>query len=289
MLTVKQVSAYTGVSIRALQFYDEIGLFKPTKTTDAGYRLYDESSLGVLQQILFFKELDFTLKEIKVIMESPNFDKMAAFRKQRELIQIKRDRLNGLLDLLDKLVKGENCMDFTNFDLSEYFRVLDDFKATHPDKIVERFGDFEAFDSMISELKSRPEQVAKMAIKQFGSIEKFTKATQNNFNNYLEYGSPVGKEEAPELIDKTEELTLRLISDRSKDINSDEVQTAVGDLIAFTNECNKNLDMGENHWTVMADLYLTNPVFIQAMDKKYGEGTAQYIGSAIKAYLAKHK
>ena len=82
MMTVKQVSVLTGVSVRTLQFYDEIGLLKPTQMTDSGYRLYDESALEVLQQILFFKELDFTLREIKVIMENPQFDKKAAFEKQ---------------------------------------------------------------------------------------------------------------------------------------------------------------------------------------------------------------
>ena len=93
MMTVKQVSVLTGVSVRTLQFYDEIGLLKPTQMTESGYRLYDESALEVLQQILFFKELDFTLKEIKVIMENPQFDKKAAFEKQKELIRLKRDRL----------------------------------------------------------------------------------------------------------------------------------------------------------------------------------------------------
>lgn len=93
MMTVKQVSTLTGVSVRTLQFYDEIGLFQPTEMTEAGYRLYDEHALEVLQQILFFKELDFTLKEIKAIMENPQFNKAAVFKKQRELIQLKRDRL----------------------------------------------------------------------------------------------------------------------------------------------------------------------------------------------------
>ena len=97
MMTVKQVSVLTGVSVRTLQFYDEIGLLKPTQMTESGYRLYDESALEVLQQILFFKELDFTLREIKVIMENPQFDKKAAFEKQKELIRLNRDRLNGLL------------------------------------------------------------------------------------------------------------------------------------------------------------------------------------------------
>ena len=138
MMTVKQVSSLTGVSARTLQFYDEIGLFKPTQVTDAGYRLYDESALEELQQILFFKELDFTLKEIKIIMDDPQFNKAAAFEKQRELIRIKRDRLNALLGLLDKLLKGEKCMEFKDFDMSEYFRVLADFKNTHTDEIVKQ-------------------------------------------------------------------------------------------------------------------------------------------------------
>ena len=96
MMTVKQMSSLTGVSVRTLQFYDEIGLLKPTQVTEAGYRMYDENTLAVLQQILFFKELDFTLKEIKAIMASPLYDRKDAFEKQRELIQIKRDRLNAV-------------------------------------------------------------------------------------------------------------------------------------------------------------------------------------------------
>lgn len=78
MRTVKQVSALTGVSVRTLQFYDEIGLLKPTSVTEAGYRLYGDGALEVLQQILFFKELDFSLKEIKAILENPSFDRRAA-------------------------------------------------------------------------------------------------------------------------------------------------------------------------------------------------------------------
>ena len=64
MMTIKQVAALTGVSVRTLQFYDEIGLLRPAQTTAAGYRLYDEHALETLQQILFFKELDFTLKAV---------------------------------------------------------------------------------------------------------------------------------------------------------------------------------------------------------------------------------
>jgi len=75
MKTVKQVSELTGISVRTLHYYDEIGLFRPSEVTESGYRLYDEDALETLQQILFFKELDFSLKDIKWIMTSPNYDK----------------------------------------------------------------------------------------------------------------------------------------------------------------------------------------------------------------------
>lgn len=130
MRTVKQVSELTGVSVRALQYYDEIGLFKPTRVTNSGYRIYDDEALEKLQQILFFKELDFSLKDIILIMQNPKFDRYKAFEKQKELIRAKRDRLDGLLKLLDKLVKGEKCMSFEEFDMSGYYNVLEDSSLT---------------------------------------------------------------------------------------------------------------------------------------------------------------
>ena len=176
MMTVKQVAALTGVSARTLQFYDEIGLLKPTEVTEAGYRLYGEGALETLEQILFFKELDFTLKEIKAILDDPAFDKAAAYRKQRELIGMKRDRLNGLLERLDRLIGGEKCMDFKEFDMGGYFKALNDFKSTHEDQILERLGSMEAFDQMAAELRSREEEVAPMAAAQYGSLENYTRA-----------------------------------------------------------------------------------------------------------------
>ena len=73
MRTVNEVSKLTGVSIRTLQYYDSIGLLKPTEYTEVGYRLYDEEALERLQQILLFRELEFPLKEIKDIIYNPNF------------------------------------------------------------------------------------------------------------------------------------------------------------------------------------------------------------------------
>ena len=285
MMTVKQVSSLTGVSARTLQFYDEIGLFKPTQVTDAGYRLYDESALEELQQILFFKELDFTLKEIKIIMDDPQFNKAAAFEKQRELIRIKRDRLNALLGLLDKLLKGEKCMEFKDFDMSEYFRVLADFKNTHTDEIVKQLGDMESFDRMVDGMKNRESEIAEMAVRQYGSIENFTRAMENNMGDFLKNGPAVDKSLVDSLIRKTDELTKTLTSDLTCDPASPKVQEAVEELINFTNESNRGMDMGAGYWPAIADSYMTNPAYIQVNDQKYGDGASRFIGLALKAYL----
>ncbi len=97
MRTVKRVSDFTGISARTLHYYDEIGLLKPSKFTDAGYRLYDDEALQTLQQILFFKELDLPLKEIKEIMDNPNFDKSHALESHKRLLILKRNRLKNLI------------------------------------------------------------------------------------------------------------------------------------------------------------------------------------------------
>ena len=89
MRTVKQVSDLTGISVRSLHYYDEIGLLKPSRVTEAGYRLYDEEDIKTLQQILFFKELDIPLKEVKKIMSSPYFDKVEALKNHKKLLDRK--------------------------------------------------------------------------------------------------------------------------------------------------------------------------------------------------------
>lgn len=287
MMTVKQVSSVTGVSVRTLQFYDEIGLFKPTSITDAGYRLYDEKALEVLQQILFFKELDFTLKEITAIMGNPHFDKAAAYKKQRELIQMKRDRLNDLLELLGKLIKGEHSMNFKEFDMSEYFQMLNDFKKTHTDEIVANMGSTEQFDKMVSEIKSRENEISDMAVEQYGSLENYTTASQENIQAFLENGSTIPQSEVGNLIDKTETLTKNLVADLTKDVTDPEVQKIVNELVSFVNDCNNGINVGANYWTVMAESYLSNPMFIEVNDRKYGKGASEYIGLALKIFLSR--
>ncbi len=95
MMTVHEVSRLTGVSIRTLQYYDNIGLLHPAEYTEAGYRLYDDTALETLQQILLFRELEFPLKEIKGIIRSPAFDRQKALDQQIELLQLHIALANG--------------------------------------------------------------------------------------------------------------------------------------------------------------------------------------------------
>ncbi len=120
MMTVNEVSKLAGVSVRTLQYYDKIGLLKPAKYTESGYRLYDDTGLERLQQILLFRELEFPLKEIKEIITGSNFDKARALDQQIELLTLKKEHLENLIDFARKLkTKGVDIMDFSAFDTSK--------------------------------------------------------------------------------------------------------------------------------------------------------------------------
>lgn len=117
MMTVNEVSKLTGVSIRTLQYYDTIGLLKPSAYTESGYRLYDDTALERLQQILLFKELEFPLKEIKTIVDAPGFDRSKALEQQIELLTMKKEHLENLIDFARGIKwLGVKNMDFTVFD-----------------------------------------------------------------------------------------------------------------------------------------------------------------------------
>lgn len=117
MMTVHEVSRLTGVSIRALHHYDKIGLLHPTEVTEAGYRLYDDTALERLQCIMLFKELEFPLKEIKAILDSPVFDRNLALDQQITLLRMKKEHLENLIDLACGIkMIGVKKLDFTAFN-----------------------------------------------------------------------------------------------------------------------------------------------------------------------------
>lgn len=132
MKTVHEVSELTGVSVRTLHHYDAIGLLKPTKVTGAGYRLYDDTALERLQQILLFRELEFPLKDIRAILESPQFDRAKALDQQIELLTLKKEHLENLIDLAREIkIRGVKHMDFTAFDTSKIDQYAAEAKAAY--------------------------------------------------------------------------------------------------------------------------------------------------------------
>ncbi len=126
MKTVHEVSRLAGVSIRTLQYYDKIGLLHPTEYTGSGYRLYDDTALQKLQQILLFRELEFPLKNIRGIMESPDFDRNKALEQQIALLTLKKEHLENLISLARGIkATGVKYMDFSVFDTSR----IDEYAA----------------------------------------------------------------------------------------------------------------------------------------------------------------
>jgi len=127
MMTVHEVSKLTGVSIRTLQYYDRIGLLHPAEYTGAGYRLYDDTALETLQQILLFRELEFPLKDIQRILQSPSFDRQKALEQQITLLELKKEHLDNLIRLARdiQITGGKTTMDFSAFDTKK----MDEYAA----------------------------------------------------------------------------------------------------------------------------------------------------------------
>lgn len=138
MRTVKEVSKITGVSVRTLHHYDAIGLLKPTKVTEAGYRMYDDTALSRLQNILLFRELQFPLKKIKEILDSPDFDPSEAIAQQIRLLELQYKHLGELLAFAREIQnKGVTTMDFDVFDKNE----IEKYKA----EVMAKWGNTKAY------------------------------------------------------------------------------------------------------------------------------------------------
>lgn len=140
-LHVREFAKLTGVSVRTLHFYDEIGLLKPSSVDEQnGYRFYDECSLTRMQEILFYRELDFPLKEIRMILSSPDYDKQNALKEQKRLLTLKKERLERLISALDGAMKGE-IVNMNVFDNSEFEAKREEYAK----EAKEKWGDTAAY------------------------------------------------------------------------------------------------------------------------------------------------
>lgn len=167
MRTVNEVSKITGVSVRTLHHYDAIGLLKPTKVTEAGYRMYDDTAISRLRSILLFRELQFPLKEIKTILDIPNFDYMEALTQQIELLELQYKRIGELISFAREIkVKGVTTMSFEVFDKSEIEQYKAEAKAKWGD--TQAYHDFEQRESARSDLKCN--EIANRLMAMFAEI-----------------------------------------------------------------------------------------------------------------------
>ena len=135
-MQIKEFADFAGVSVRTLHYYDEIGLLVPAHIDECtGYRYYDETSLLRMQEILFYRELDFSLKSIGEMLSSPNYDTNKALKEQKKLLTLKKERLERLISAIDDAMKGENVM--KAFDSSEFNK--------HKAEVKERWGKTDAY------------------------------------------------------------------------------------------------------------------------------------------------
>ena len=278
MRTVKEISDLTGISVRTLHYYDEIGLLKPTEKSDAGYRLYDDKALETLQQILFFREFDISLKEIKAVLDNPALERNQILQVQRKMLVTKKERMERLIASIDDILKGENKMDFTIFTKTE----------------VE-----EMFQTMLEHM---PENMRNIAIKEFGSIEQWKKhymevvSSEEMQKGYAKVGewdggkdkflsvarTPVSKEVAESYNKRIEAILQKLIAKQNCDIDSFEVKELVGEYGFVMKQL---AQIKEEKGFMMAQTqYYRNEQIKPMIDEKYGEGASDFFAQAIENY-----
>ena len=240
-MQIKEFADFTGVSVRTLHYYDEIGLLMPAfvdKTT--GYRFYDEKSFLRMQEILFYRELDFSLKSIGEILSSPNYDKSKALTEQKQLLTLKKERLERLISAIDGAVKGENVMKV--FDNSEFEK----YKA----EAKEKWGKTDAYKEHAERTKNYSKQ---------------------QWNDLTEGMDRIMAEFA---------VCMRKV-ERS---DSAEAQNLVKML---QNHITENYYICTNEILAgLGQMYVADERFKNNIDK-HADGTAAFIGEAIKVYCSK--
>ena len=189
MRTVKEVSQLTGISIRTLRYYDEIGLLKPARISENQYRLYDDKALEKLQEIMFFKEMDIPLETIKKLLENPELDRKEILLFQKALLERKRNRLNGIIELIEDVREGVNTMSFEAFSEDDIERIvehtIENIKPEQLQDFIQKFGSIEGFSSALKD-GLKDEETEAHLIKLYGGKDKAVEASLSATGNMEE-------------------------------------------------------------------------------------------------------
>ncbi|MEC3882562.1 MerR family transcriptional regulator [Halobacillus sp. HZG1] len=253
MFKVKEMAEMTGVSVRTLHHYDHIDLLSPSHVSEKGYRLYSEKELARLQQILFFKEMDFSLKRIKEILEDPYFDEAVALQRHREILREKKKRLERLIQSVDQTLQsleGEDHMGnedrFRPFDKSE----IEAHQKKYEKEVEERWGDTDAYQQ---------------------SKQKASQYTKEDWEKIQQEGDEIDRELVKLMDRDPSDPDVQHLIDRKRQHITD-----------YFYKCSLDIFRG------LGDMYVNDPRFTKNIDK-WKEGYAEFLSKAMHAYCDQKK
>ena len=178
-MTVHEVADLTGITIRTLHYYDEIGLLKPTMVTDSKYRLYTDDDLSRLQEILFFREVGFALKVIKRLLASPNYDRTEALKRHLDILQAQKERIDALISLIKTEIEGNPVSSFAPFSDTKVLELKEKYRS----EVLERWGDTHSFKEYEAAFLSQPKEGQRNQLERFLSVSKDTFKKLARFQN----------------------------------------------------------------------------------------------------------
>ena len=248
--TVKQLAVLAGVSVRTLHYYDSVGILKPSLVKDNGYRVYSEKELLLLQQIMFFRELDFSIKDIKNALFSSEFDLKKTLHEHKHLIELKKKRLENLLSTIDRTIKKINKETIMN-DQELYSAFSSEEMKKYREEAKQRWGSTEAY-------KQSEVRVKKM-----------------------------GKDGLKKVMEEGNKISL-LLSECMKDglkVEDGKVQELIGKHYEWVSNF---YDPSKEIYSGLADLYVEDERF-KINYEKIAVGLAEYISSAMKLFAENMK
>ena len=278
MRTVKEISNITGISVRTLHYYDEIDLLRPTDKSEAGYRLYDDKALERLQQILFFREFDIPLQEIKTIMDSPALDRNKILQMQRKMLEAKKARMERLIASIDDILKGDNQMDFAVFNQSEITEMFETMIEHMPDKFkklaIDEFGGLEQWKEHYIQALSREymHKNYQKVVEWYGGKDEYMKIVK----------TPISQEAASSYSKRMDAVLQKLADKKGSVVDSFEVKEIVAEF-GFVLKQVTQVKYESDLMRAQA-VYYRNERIVKSTDEKYGEGTAKFFAQAIEAF-----